>query len=97
MAKRAILIVLDSVGCGEAPDAAEYGDVGSNTLSNIIRVTGGMEVPNLARLGLALVEGVEGLPAPKAPTGAYGRMQERSSGKDTTTGHWELAGLLLDA
>jgi phosphopentomutase len=91
--RRVILIVLDSVGCGDAPDAAQYGDEGSNTLANMARAVGGLKVPNLARLGLGNITPIQGVPPADAPLGAYGRLTEVSAGKDTTTGHWELAGV----
>lgn len=93
---RVILIVLDSVGIGELPDAANYGDEGSNTLGNIIRATGGIELPNLVRMGLGKIDGVDYLPVPQEIEGSYGRMAEVSKGKDTITGHWEIAGLQLE-
>ncbi|MGC8878232.1 MAG: phosphopentomutase [Anaerolineae bacterium] len=92
---RVILIVLDSVGCGDAPDAAAYGDEGSNTLANTARVVGGLRLPHLGRLGLGYVTSIEGVPPDPAPQGCFGRLTEVSAGKDTTTGHWELAGLPL--
>ena len=91
--RRVILIVLDSLGCGDAPDAAQYGDEGSNTLANMARAVGGLKVPNLARLGLGNITPILGAPPADAPLGAYGRLTEVSAGKDTTTGHWELAGV----
>ena len=96
MGKKALLIVLDSLGVGGAQDAAQYGDEGSNTLSNIVAANGGLNLPNLCAMGLPLIEGVEGLEAPKSPIGAYGRLHPLSAGKDTTTGHWELAGLVTE-
>jgi phosphopentomutase len=95
--RRAILVVLDSVGIGGAPDAARYGDEGSNTLGNTARAVGGLHLPNLGRLGLGNLTPVEGVPPTERPAGAYGRMTEMSPGKDTTTGHWELAGVTLDS
>ncbi len=92
---RFIVIVLDSVGIGEAPDAAAYGDAGSDTLGNIARAVGGLQLPNLERLGLATIAPLEGLQPQEAPAAAYGKMAEISAGKDTTTGHWELMGLHL--
>lgn len=92
---RAILIVLDSVGCGGALDADRYGDVGSNTLGNMARVLGGLKLPELGRLGLGNITAIAGVP-PVAAAGAFGRMREASAGKDTTTGHWEMAGILID-
>lgn len=89
---RVIVIVLDSVGIGELPDAATYGDVGSNTLGNIARVVGGLNLPNLEAMGLANIVALQGLTPQLAPTAVYGKMAEISAGKDTTTGHWELMG-----
>jgi phosphopentomutase len=91
---RVILIVLDSVGVGELPDAAAYGDEGSNTVGNIARVAP-LRVPGLRSLGLDRIVEM-GAPGATEPIGAYGRMAERSPGKDSVTGHWELAGLVLD-
>ena len=91
--RRVILIVLDSVGCGDASDAARYGDAGANTLSNTARAVGGLRLPNLARLGLGNIAAIDGVPPCATPAGAYGRLAPVSAGKDTTTGHWELAGL----
>lgn len=93
MAKRVFLIVLDSVGIGEEPDAADYGDVGSNTLRTCWR-SGNLHVPNLQKLGLFNIEGVGCGEAVSAPIGSFARMQESSAGKDTTIGHWEIAGLI---
>jgi phosphopentomutase len=91
---RACVIVLDAVGAGELPDAAEYGDEGSDTLGNVARAVGGLDLPNLEQLGLGNVEELEGCPPhPSAPALA-GRLVERSKGKDTTTGHWELMGIV---
>lgn len=92
---RVILIVFDSVGCGELPDAADYGDVGSDTLGNISRRVP-LSVPNLRRLGLTRVSTVSRLSDEPEPVGAFGRMAETSPGKDSVTGHWEIAGLVLD-
>src|SRR3712207_9519388 len=91
---RAAIIVLDAVGVGELPDAADYGDEGSSTLQNTARAVGGLDLPNLGRLGLGNVQPLEGCPpVPDAPS-VVGRLRARSAGKDTTTGHWELAGLV---
>jgi phosphopentomutase len=91
---RACVIVLDAVGAGELPDANEYGDVGSNTLGNVAKAVGGLDLPTMEALGLGNVEPLEGCrPEPGAPAVA-GRLVERSKGKDTTTGHWELMGVL---
>ncbi|MTI84128.1 MAG: phosphopentomutase [Firmicutes bacterium] len=92
---RVTVIVMDSVGIGELPDAAQYNDSGSNTLANCARAVGGLELPNLARLGLGNIEEITGVPPVQKPAAAYGKMAEQSAGKDTTTGHWELAGILL--
>ncbi|MFN9311240.1 MAG: phosphopentomutase, partial [Gemmatimonas sp.] len=94
--RRALLLVLDGVGCGEAPDTAAYGDTGSNTIGNIARAVGGLTLPNLQRLGLGSVADIAGVPPVAHPVGAYGVMVPRSAGKDSTTGHWELAGLHLE-
>jgi phosphopentomutase len=93
--RRIIWIVLDSVGIGEMPDAAAYGDVGSDTLGNIARRRP-MHLPNMAGLGLGNIKPLDGIPAAKAPAGAFGRCALASPGKDTTTGHWEMAGIHLD-
>jgi phosphopentomutase len=95
MIKRVVLLVLDSVGAGELPDAGDYGDIGSNTLGNISRAIGGLKMPNLGRLGLGNIIRIEGVPPAKKPEASYGRMAEKSAGKDTTTGHWEMTGLIL--
>ncbi|SCG83333.1 phosphopentomutase [Proteiniborus sp. DW1] len=89
------LIVLDSVGIGELPDAHKYGDEGSNTLGNIIKNVRNINLKNLNMLGLGLIEGVEGLEHIENPIGSYGRLSESSAGKDTTTGHWEIGGIIL--
>ncbi len=92
---RAIVLVLDSVGAGELSDAAAYGDAGSDTLGNIAREVG-LRVPTLRRLGLGRVAAIGGEAPPAVPDAAFGRMAEASPGKDSVTGHWELAGLVLD-
>ena len=92
---RAIVLVLDSVGAGELPDAAAYGDAGSDTLGNIARQVG-LRIPALRRLGLGRIAAIGGDAPPDAPQAAFGRMVEASPGKDSVTGHWELAGLVLD-
>ncbi len=89
---RWIQIVLDGVGCGDAPDATEYGDSGSNTLSNLSRVRK-LIIPNLAKLGIGYCTNIDGVP-PCETMGAWGVLTEQSAGKDSTTGHWELAGLI---
>ena len=95
MTRRAIILVLDGVGIGEAHDAAAYGDAGSNTLGNIARVIGGLELPRLEALGLGRIAAVAGLRADVPALGAWGAMQPASAGKDSTVGHWEIAGLQL--
>jgi phosphopentomutase len=92
---RVIVIVLDSVGIGEAPDAAAYGDVGSHTLGNMARAVGGLQVPVMEQMGLGNIAILEGVIPQTEPTAVYGKMAEVSAGKDTTTGHWELMGLHL--
>lgn len=95
MANRIILIVLDSVGIGELPDAADFGDVGSNTVGHIVAGLPGFRLPHLEQLGLGNIRPEVGLPAAASPTAAFGYAAERSLGKDTTTGHWEIGGLIL--
>ena len=95
-ARAVCLIVLDSAGIGGAPDAAAFGDEGSATLPNIARAVGGLSLPNMAALGLGNIVDIEGVAPSEAPTGAFGSMIETSPGKDTTTGHWEIAGIVLD-
>ncbi|NLV15703.1 MAG: phosphopentomutase [Syntrophomonadaceae bacterium] len=91
---RVILVVLDGLGVGELPDAALYGDKGSNTLGNMSRVLGGIDLPNFERLGLGNIIPIEGVEPIRACEGAWGKMAEISQGKDTTTGHWEMMGLV---
>jgi phosphopentomutase len=91
-----VLIVLDSAGVGGAPDAAEYGDAGSATLPNIARAVGGLSMPHMGRLGLGRVAAIAGIPPAAETAGAFGLMTERSPGKDTTTGHWEISGVILE-
>ncbi|PID56033.1 phosphopentomutase [candidate division KSB3 bacterium] len=93
---RVIIIVLDSVGIGEMPDAGAYGDAGSHTLGNIAEAMGGLDIPNLQLLGLGNIEALEGVAAARHPQACYGKMAELSAGKDTTTGHWEMMGLVLE-
>ena len=88
------MIVLDAVGAGELPDAADYGDEGSDTLGNIARAVGGLDLPNLEALGLGNVEPLEGCPPQPGAPAVAGRLFARSKGKDTTTGHWELMGVV---
>ncbi|HYP14695.1 MAG TPA: phosphopentomutase, partial [Bryobacteraceae bacterium] len=94
MIERVIWVVLDSVGIGEMPDAAEYGDSGSDTLGNIAKRRH-LNLPNLRRLGLGNLKRLEGLDPVESPQACYGRCALASPGKDTTTGHWEMCGILL--
>ena len=91
---RACVIVLDAVGAGELPDAHEYGDEGSDTLGNVAKAVGGLDLPNLEQLGLGNVEDLQGCPPMQGAPAVAGRLFERSKGKDTTTGHWELMGIV---
>src|SRR5262249_24087847 len=93
--RRAAIVVLDGVGVGAAPDAVDYGDAGSDTLGNVSRAVGGMNLPNLAPVGLGNVAPLEGVAPESAPQGGWGLMIPRSAGKDSTTGHWEIAGVHL--
>jgi phosphopentomutase len=95
--RRALIVILDGVGCGTAPDTEAYGDTGSDTLGNVARAVGGLALPNLQQLGLGNATEVKGVPPVSRPAGACGVMLPRSSGKDSTTGHWEIAGLHLAA
>ncbi|TMM17909.1 MAG: phosphopentomutase [Actinobacteria bacterium] len=91
---RACVIVLDAVGAGEAPDAADYGDEGSDTLGNVARAVGGLDLPNLEALGLGNIEPLEGCPPQPGAPAVAGRLLELSKGKDTTAGHWEMMGIV---
>ncbi|MGI1690195.1 phosphopentomutase [Thermoanaerobacter uzonensis] len=95
MLKRVILIVLDSVGVGELPDAYKFGDEGSNTLGHVTEKTG-VELPNMGRLGLGNIIPLKSVPENPNAIGGYGKMAEKSAGKDTTTGHWEIVGLFIE-
>jgi len=92
---RAIVLVLDSVGAGALPDADLYGDEGSNTLGNTSRAVGGLHMPNLGAMGLGNITDILGVPPNSEPVASWGKNAERSAGKDTTTGHWEMMGLHL--
>lgn len=94
--RRVIAIVLDSCGIGALPDAARYGDVGSNTIANTAAAVGGLSLPHLQRLGLGNIAPITGVPPADQPTGAYGKMAEKSEGKDSTNGHWEIMGVILE-
>lgn len=97
MSRRAVILVLDGVGAGEAPDAATYGDQGSNTLAHVARAVGGFVLPALESYGLGNVLELDGMPADSRAQGAWGSMQPASAGKDSITGHWEIAGVHLAA
>ena len=93
--RRICLLVLDSAGIGEMPDAAEWGDAGSDTIGNILK-SRKVELPNLQRMGLGNIRPLAGMDAAASPTGSFGKCALRSNGKDTTTGHWEMAGIILE-
>jgi phosphopentomutase len=93
--RRFVILVADSAGCGALPDARAYGDEGSDTIGNTSRAVGGVALPTLGRLGLGNLTPVLGVPADPAPRGFHGKMAERSAGKDTITGHWEMMGIVL--
>ena len=95
MFKRIIVIVLDGVGVGATPDASDYGDEGTNSIGNTARVLGGINLPNMGRLGLGNITDISGVPPNKKPQGGYGKMQPLSAGKDTISGHWEMMGIYL--
>ena len=95
MYRRVILIVLDGVGVGALPDAEAYGDSGAATLPHVASVVGGLSLPHLQRLGLGRIVPIAGVASFVSPQGCWGRMAERSPGKDSVTGHWELAGVVL--
>ncbi|MGI9076590.1 MAG: phosphopentomutase, partial [Gemmatimonadaceae bacterium] len=97
MSRRAVILVLDGVGIGEAPDAAAYGDVGSDTLGNLAAAVGGLDLPNLEVAGLGCIRSLQGARRIADPVGAWGMMTPRSAGKDSTAGHWEIAGVHLTA
>ena len=94
--RRAVLIVLDSVGVGELPDAADFGDVGAHTLGHVAETVEGFDMPNMRSLGLGNIDTLPQLAAVKSPAANWGKMTEVSLGKDTTTGHWEFVGLIMD-
>ena len=96
--KRAIIVVIDSMGIGAMPDSLEFGDDSTvNTLCNLAKASGGLVVPNFEKMGLGNIKDIEGVKKTNAPTAEYGIMKAKSKGKDTTTGHWEIAGLVLDS
>lgn len=94
--KRIHVVVMDSVGIGEAPDAAQFDDFDVDTLGHIAREKGGLKLPNMAMLGLSNIREIEGVPVADKPQAYYTKMQEASAGKDTMTGHWEIMGLYID-
>ncbi|KKI93083.1 phosphopentomutase [Bacillus sp. SA1-12] len=94
--KRIFLIVMDSVGIGEAPDAEKFNDLGSDTLGHIAEHMGGLHMPNMAKLGLSNIREIKGVPKQAQPLAFYTKMQEASTGKDTMTGHWEIMGLHIE-
>ena len=94
--RRAVWIVLDGVGLGALPDAKDYGDENAATLPHVAAACGGLNLPNLQRLGLGNLADIEGVLPLAKPCGAYGRLAERSAGKDSVVGHWELTGVVLD-
>ncbi|GAA0346881.1 phosphopentomutase [Bacillus carboniphilus] len=94
--KRIFLVVMDSVGIGEAPDAEEFGDKGADTLGHIAEHMNGLKMPNMGKLGLSHIRGIKGVEKVEQPIANYGMMQEASVGKDTMTGHWEIMGLHID-
>src|SRR5215208_5040266 len=96
MGRRAVIVVLDGVGAGDAPDAVEYGDEGANTLGNTARAVGGLDLPNLQNLGLGNVVEIQGVPAEESPRASPGLMVELSAAKATLAGHWEMMGLILE-
>jgi phosphopentomutase len=94
--KRVFLVVLDSVGIGEAPDAEQYNDKGADTLGHIADHLGGLQMPNMAKLGLSNIRSIKGIEKADKPLAHFTKMQEKSNGKDTMTGHWEIMGLYID-
>src|ERR1700753_2274799 len=93
--RRAILIVLDGVGAGKEPDAQMYGDEGASSLEHCAQAIGGLQLPNLGSLGLGNITPILGTPPQQNVTGSYGRMASAAAGKDSTTGHWEMTGVVL--
>ena len=93
--RKVVLIVCDSLGIGAAPDAADYGDAGSNTIAHTAATVGGLRLPNLGAWGIGRLTGIEGVPPAEPSAAVIARMAERSAGKDTTTGHWEMMGIVL--
>lgn len=94
--KNFFLVILDGIGAGELPDAADYGDAGSNTLANMARVLNGISLPEFQKMGLGNITEIRGVAAVDSPLASYGKMKEVSAGKDSTTGHWEIAGIKVE-
>ncbi len=94
--RRAIILILDSVGIGETEDSYQYGDCGCNTLQNVAQAVGGIQLPHLESLGLGKIEMIPGVSSSMTVEGAYGKMKPQSSGKDTVSGHWEMMGVILE-
>jgi phosphopentomutase len=94
--KNFVIVLLDGVGVGELPDANKFGDVGSSTLPNIAKAVNGLSLPNLEKLGLGNIVDIKGISKVKTPEASYGKMNEKAPGKDSVSGHWEIAGLELD-
>ena len=92
---RVLGIVMDGVGCGALPDAKSYGDVGAHTLQHIAQHQSGLNLPHFSKLGLGKIDDIPGVSQPTEVVGSYGKLSEVSAGKDTATGHWELAGIHL--
>jgi len=91
-----IILVLDGIGIGELPDASRYNDTGSNTICNIAEAQGSLNLPNLQKMGLGNITPIKGITPAQYPLASFGKMAEKSKGKDSTTGHWELGGLQID-
>ena len=94
--KRGIIIVIDACGVGELPDAGDYGDIGSSTIPNVAKAVGGLNMPNCQKLGLGNIVEIEGVSREVEPLGSFGKMAERAAGKDSTSGHWEIAGVVIE-
>lgn len=94
--ERVVLLILDACGVGELPDAADYGDQGASTIPHVAAAVGGLNMPNSQRLGLGNITPIAGVPPTPSPLASFGKMREQSPGKDSTTGHWEIGGVVLD-
>ena len=93
---RVVWIVIDSVGIGALPDSEKFGDKGVNTLGNIVKAHSNIKIPNMRKLGIGNIDGVDFMQPVENPVGTYGKCAEVSQGKDTTTGHWEMTGVLVE-